>query len=206
MEPSNFKLILWDFDGVIIESNSVREQGFREVLKQYPTEQVEELIDFHNANGGWSRYVKFRYFFEEIRKEPITDEKVNELAGQFSSIMKDLLVNPELLIAETVAFIEEMYNSGKEMHIVSGSDGNELRALCSALKIDQYFKSINGSPTPKNLLVEAVVELNQYPKENIVLIGDSINDYEAAIVNGISFIGFNNESLIQKGVYIKKFS
>ena len=206
MEPSNFKLILWDFDGVIIESNSVREQGFREVLKQYPSEQVEELIDFHNANGGWSRYVKFRYFFEKIRKEPTTDEQVNDLAGKFSSIMKDLLVNPELLITETVAFIEEMYNSGKEMHIVSGSDGNELRGLCSALKIDHFFKSINGSPTPKNLLVKELVELNHYQKKNIVLIGDSINDYEAAKVNGIPFIGFNNELLIQKGMYVKKFS
>ena len=206
MEPSNFKLILWDFDGVIIESNSVREQGFREVLKQYPIEQVEELIDFHNVNGGWSRYVKFRYFFEEIRKEPITDEKVSELAVQFSAIMKVLLVNPELLIAETVAFIEDMYNSGKEMHIVSGSDVNELRGLCSALEIDHYFMSINGSPTPKNILVKEVIEPYQYLKENIVLIGDSINDYEAAKVNGISFFGYNNEMLIQKGAYIEKFS
>lgn len=206
MEPSNFKIILWDFDGVIIESNSVREQGFREVLKQYPSEQVEELIDFHNANGGWSRYVKFRYFFEEIRKERITDKKLNELAIQFSAIMKVLLVNPDLLITETVAFIEDMYYSGKEMHIVSGSDGNELRDLCSALEIDHYFKSINGSPTPKNLLVKEVIESYQHLKENIVLIGDSINDYEAAKVNGISFIGFNNEMLIQKGMYIEKFS
>jgi len=195
MEPSNFKLILWDFDGVIIESNSVREKGFREVLKQYPTEQVEELMDFHNANGGWSRYVKFRYFFEEIRKEPITEEHVNELAGQFSSIMKGLLVNPELLIAEIVTYIADMYNSGKEMHIVSGSDGNELRGLCSALKIDHYFKSINGSPTPKTQLVNDILEASTLKGTDFCLIGDAKNDYDAAKDNGITFFGFNNPQL-----------
>lgn len=195
MALRNFKLILWDFDGVIIESNSVREQGFREVLKTYPTEQVEQLIDFHNANGGWSRYVKFRYFFEEIRNESITDDKVNELAGQFSSIMKDLLVNPELLITETVAFIEDMYNSGKEMHIVSGSDGNELKGLCSALKIDHYFKSINGSPTPKTQLVKNILETSTLKASDFCLIGDAKNDYDAAKDNGIIFFGYNNSQL-----------
>ena len=40
----------------------------------------------------------------------------------------------------------------------------------------------------------------------LLLIGDSINDYEAAKVNGISFFGYNNKMLIQKGAYIEKFS
>jgi len=106
MKPQDFKIILWDFDGVIINSNSVREAGFRDVLSEYPKEQVEKLIDYHNINGGLSRYVKFRYFFEEIRKESITDDIVLALAQKFSVIMKDLLVNPNLLIGPVVEFIK----------------------------------------------------------------------------------------------------
>ena len=107
MKPENFKILLWDFDGVIIESNLVREAGFREVLNSFPKNQVEDLINYHNLNGGLSRYVKFRYFFEQIRKEPITSEEVDDLAYQFSKIMMKLLINPDLLISTVINFLHD---------------------------------------------------------------------------------------------------
>ena len=39
---------------------------------------------------------------------------------------------------------------------MSGSDENELRYLCKELNISDFFKSISGSPTPKNILVERI--------------------------------------------------
>ena len=195
MEPQDFKIILWDFDGVIINSNSVREAGFRDVLSEYPKEQVEKLIDYHNINGGLSRYVKFRYFFEEIRKESITDDMVLVLAQKFSIIMKELLVNPDLLISPVVEFIKEQYNLGKKMHIVSGSDGNELRELCKSLRLDHFFISINGSPTPKTSLVKNIIENGYLSLSEYCLIGDAINDYDASKDNSIKFFGYNNLKL-----------
>ena len=205
MVVSDFKIILWDFDGVIIDSNSVREFGFREVLKEFDSEQVEQLIDFHNANGGWSRYVKFRYFYEEILKRQISESQVQELADSFSSIMVDRLPNPELLIQETVRFIQEMNSQGKEMHIVSGSDGNELRSLCEQLELSKYFLSINGSPTPKSALVKAIIDNSNISASQYCLIGDAMNDYDAAIQNEIQFFGYNNKELMNYGDYINKF-
>ena len=45
---------------------------------------------FHQKNGGLSRYVKFRYFFEEVVGVDITEEEVNSWAMRFSEIMKKL--------------------------------------------------------------------------------------------------------------------
>lgn len=205
MKPSDFEVILWDFDGVIIDSNSVRELGFRQVLKEFDPEKVEQLIDFHNANGGWSRYVKFRYFYEEILKRPISESQVQELANRFSSIMVESLPNPELLVEETVRFIQEMYSKEKQMHIVSGSDGNELRALCEQLELSKYFLSINGSPTPKSALVKEIITCGKISTSNYCLIGDAVNDYDAANENAIQFFGYNNHELIKYGNYLKKF-
>jgi len=205
MRPSDFKVILWDFDGVIIDSNSVREFGFREVLKEFDTEQVEQLIDFHNANGGWSRYVKFRYFYEEILNRPVSETKVKELADRFSSIMIDRLPNPELLIEETILFIQEMHSKGKQMHIVSGSDGNELRSLCEQLKLSKYFLSINGSPTPKPALIREIIDEKRISASEYCLIGDALNDFDAAKQNGIQFFGYNNDELVLYGEYLLGF-
>ena len=205
MRPNDFEVILWDFDGVIIDSNSVREFGFREVLKEFDPEQVEQLIDFHNANGGWSRYVKFRYFYEEILKQPISESNVQELANRFSSIMVESLPNPELLIEETVRFIQEMHSNGKQMHIVSGSDGNELRTLCEQLELSKYFLSINGSPTPKSALVKEIITVGKISTSQYCLIGDAVNDYNAANQNEIQFFGYNNEGLKKYGNYLEEF-
>jgi phosphoglycolate phosphatase-like HAD superfamily hydrolase len=198
------KVFFWDFDGVLLNSNAVRDRGFIEVLKDYPESEVQQLLEFHQRNGGLSRYVKFRYFFEEVRGESISEEQVKEWAQRFSFIMKKLLVNPELLIEESVAFVEK-HHANFPMHIVSGSDGNELRYLCDRLNIARYFVSIHGSPTPKKQLVRDVLNSYQYPKSDCLLIGDSINDYEAAEYNGISFYGYNNPTLKSKN-YINAFN
>ena len=49
-----------------MDSNAVRDRGFKEVLNGYPENEVDALMTFHQDNGGLSRYVKFRYFFEVI--------------------------------------------------------------------------------------------------------------------------------------------
>ena len=197
-------IIIWDFDGVIMDSNAVRNNGFEEVLKEYPKEEVSKLMDFHKRNGGLSRYVKFRYFFEEVRNEKITDEQVLFWANKFSEIMLAQLGDKKLLIQETYQYILEN-NLNKKMHIVSASDQTELRLICKKVGIDKLFKSIHGSPTTKILNVKLLLESEEYESNDVVLIGDSINDYQAAIKNNISFCGYNNLKLKKLGNYISKF-
>lgn len=201
-----FKTILWDFDGVIMDSMPIRDKGFEIVLKGYPKEQVSLLMDYHRNNGGLSRYNKFRYFFEEIRKESITDVEIKVLADEFSVVMLENLLDSNLLIEDSLKFIKDNYSKYK-MHIVSGSDGNELRYICEALGLSKYFISIHGSPTPKKELVKQVMISNSYDNTEICLIGDSYNDLEAAEINSISFYGYNNEKLLNKSTrYIRSFS
>ena len=201
---SKYKVILWDFDGVLMDSMPVRDKGFELVLKQYPEAQLKELMIYHRRNGGLSRYVKFRYFFEQIRKEAITDEKVLALAAEFSVLMRQELTNAQLLINDSMAFVKKSYTHWK-MHIVSGSDGQELNYLCEALGVAQYFQSIHGSPTPKKELVRNLLE--NYNPQDCILIGDAINDYDAAVANGIAFCGYNNTSLRDlPALYINSFN
>lgn len=200
-----FKIILWDFDGVIMDSMSVRDKGFEIVLQKYPQDQVSLLMEYHRSNGGLSRYNKFRYFFEEIRKESITESEIKVLAEEFSVVMLQNLLDSKLLIEDSLKFIKENYLKYK-MHIVSGSDGNELRYICENLGLSKYFISIHGSPTPKKELVAKLLIESTYKKEDTCLIGDSFNDLEAAEVNSIAFYGYNNKELFNKEVqYIYSF-
>lgn len=202
----SYNTILWDFDGVLMDSMSVRDKGFEIVLKEHSKEEVENLMQFHRQNGGLSRYVKFRYFFEKIKGREISEEEVNEYASRFSTVMLDNLVDKTLLIEDSLQFVKQNYKR-YNMHIVSGSDQKELRHICKSLEISKYFISIHGSPTPKKQLVRELLEENKYPEEKTLLIGDSINDYEAAMENNISFYGYNNLQLKKNSSnYIGKFN
>jgi phosphoglycolate phosphatase-like HAD superfamily hydrolase len=191
------KVIFWDFDGVILNSNEVRDKGFETVLRDFPKDEVDQLLSFHRKNGGLSRYVKFRYFFEEIKGEEISEEEINDWAAKFSVIMLNSLKDKSLLIRETNNFIQKNYRNYL-MHIVSGSDQTELRELCKSLEIDHFFKSIYGSPTPKNDLVKMLIDKHNFNPKNGILIGDSINDFEAAKVNDLHFQAFGNKELESK--------
>jgi phosphoglycolate phosphatase-like HAD superfamily hydrolase len=191
---NKMQTLFWDFDGVIMDSNTVRDRGFEEVLKDYPQTEVDALMAFHRENGGLSRYVKFRYFFEDIRRESITEAEVNIWASRFSQIMMQTLIKPDLLIDETLDFIKANTQKYK-MHIVSGSDQTELRQICKSLDIAKYFNSIHGSPTPKNDLVADLLQTHSYDKSTCLLIGDSKNDFEASKINGIQFMGYGNEKI-----------
>lgn len=200
-----YKTILWDFDGVILDSMPVRELGFRTVLKNYPTDQVEELLKFHRANGGWSRFVKLRFFFEKIRREEVSADLIQDLSKEFTEIMKSKLNSKDLLITDSLDYIKSNHLNF-QMHIVSGSEHQELNFLCKELGIDSYFLSIHGSPTSKVELVYNSIRRNSYDQNEVILIGDSRNDWEAASANGIHFAGYNNAEIENLGeFYISRF-
>lgn len=198
------KNILWDFDGVILDSMFLRDYGFRKIFEHYPHEKVEQLIIYHRENGGLSRFHKIKYFYEKILCKNIQEQEIKNYAEKFSQIMKNELIDPANLIVDTIEFIKNNYEKFN-FHIVSGSEHKELNYLCGELKIKKYFIDINGSPTPKDKLVNLLIKNNQYKREETILIGDSINDYEASTLNNISFYGYNNVELKIYENYIDTF-
>ena len=200
------KIILFDFDGVIVDSMKIREHGFKKIFSNFRNDDVEKLLKYHRKNGGISRFKKIRFFYENILKISITDKEINKFANEFSCLMKKLLINPDIIIEETIEYIKKQQEIYK-FHIVSGSEHKELCWLCEKLNISQYFLSILGSPIPKPKLISNIINKWNYKIQECALIGDSINDYDAAKSNGIEFWGYNNPDLMNLPVqYIHSFN
>ena len=179
--------IIFDFDGVLVESNEIRFNGFRKLFKDYPQGEVERLVGYAKANGGVSRYKKIEYFFDAIRREPISDESVNHWAAQFSELVEQDVVEAKS-VAGSLEFLEE-YSNLFDFAIVSGSDQAELRRICEKRKIDHFFKAILGSPTEKKDNIAALLSELNWSHGRSVYVGDSNNDLEAAKSNNLDFVG-----------------
>ena len=78
------RAIVFDFDGVIIESFDIKTQAFRELFKD--SDKVDKIVEYHKQNGGVSRYKKFRYIYREILKQPLDDKTFNDLGERFSTM------------------------------------------------------------------------------------------------------------------------
>ena len=131
---------------------------------------------------------------------------VQQLAESFSAIMRVKMLASEKLNQDALRFIRS--TQGAIAHyLASGSDGNELRYLCKALGIDLLFSGIQGSPASKPQLVADILALKRFAVEETCLIGDAMNDLEAARANRVKFFGYNNPALREHAdLYLNAFS
>ena len=186
--------ILFDFDGVIVDSEDIRVMGFKEIFKNEKQANIDKLIEYHLQNGGISRYEKFKWYYKHILKEPIENDTIDRLGERFKRLMLNNMSNKKILINETLDFIKYISRI-IPIHVVSGSDQAELREICRMLNIDEYFTSITGSPKKKSILIKNLLKKYAYDSSKVIYIGDSLIDLKSSKSNKLTFIGYNNKSL-----------
>ena len=57
------KAILFDFDGVLVESVDIKTKAFAKLFENEGPEIVNKVVEYHLANGGVSRFKKFDYIY-----------------------------------------------------------------------------------------------------------------------------------------------
>ena len=65
LDLAGYKYIVFDCDGVILDSNQIKTDAFTYALSSYKKSEINKLISYHKK--WWSfRYRKFNYFFKNI--------------------------------------------------------------------------------------------------------------------------------------------
>ena len=69
MPLHRYLTLIFDCDGVVLDSNRVKTEAFRAAAMPWGRAAAEALVANHVANGGVSRYEKFASFLEHILPE-----------------------------------------------------------------------------------------------------------------------------------------
>lgn len=188
MKISKYKSIIFDCDGVILNSNKIKTNGFRFVTENYGETISRELVKYHIKNGGISRYAKFDYFINEILKIKSVLEKeklLMEFLNKYSEYTIKELLNSE--IAYGLEVIREK-TKGIKWHIVSGGDQKELNYIFKKKGIQNLFDGgIFGSPDNKDLIIKREKNNKNILTPSLYL-GDSKLDYIVSNSNNLDFI------------------
>lgn len=180
------KTVIFDFDGVLVESVNIKTEAFAKLFESEGAEAVKAIVSYHLAHGGVSRFEKFRYMYREVLKRPLSDVEFNSLCNQFEELVLDGVISaPEVEGASKC--LEELYGKVK-LSIVSGTPQDEIRLITKVRGIEHYFDGIYGAPETKTELVEKVLSKAGAKPEETVFIGDAMTDYNAAVETGIGFI------------------
>lgn len=186
-----YKNFFFDCDGVILDSNNIKTNGFYEACNAFGHDCAMQIVNYHKENGGISRYKKFKYFIKNILEYPFTDELYQKLLYKYSvSVSSQLL---ECKIAEKINFYRDLFDSSN-WYIISGGDQKELRELFKKRSIDKYFNGgIFGSPKNKYQIFEDLFS-HIKDKDSCIYLGDSLYDFEVASFFRIDFRYINEWS------------
>jgi len=185
LDLSVYQTIVFDCDGVILNSNKIKTQAFFDVASIYGIEVAQTLKEYHIQNGGISRYAKFEHLITDILKKPLEKREFQQLLDNFSYEVKQALT-----ICEVTKKLKELRQKTKHANwlIITGGDQAEIREVFAIRGLDNYFDSgIFGSPETKSSILEREIN-NGNISESALFIGDSKYDHQVAKQANLDFL------------------
>jgi|TARA_Y100000310_G_C20638154_1_gene792363 phosphoglycolate phosphatase-like HAD superfamily hydrolase len=184
------KGIIFDFDGVIAESVQVKTDAFATLYAAYGTDIVRKIVKHHEANGGMSRYEKFKIYHELFLNKTITEEENSALANHFSDLTVGKVIAAPY-VRGALEFIKKSYDKYK-LFISTGMPTEEMEKILAGRKIANYFTDVFGSPTKKTVHVSNILNNYNLDPNELIFYGDSKTDLDAAKHANISFVLIKN--------------
>lgn len=179
------KAIIFDLDGVIIESARIKTEAFRTLFSGYP-DKLPQIMAHHEKNAGISRYVKFRYFYEKILGLELTTEKEKWLGEEFSRIVLGKILKAPF-VEGVIKFLKE--NIKRYLFfIASGTPEEELKYILKQRGLETYFRGVYGTPLTKTEITRRILVDNNLAAGEVVFVGDAESDLIAAGETGVTFV------------------
>lgn len=179
--------IIFDCDGVILESVAAKTAAMARLAAPFGPDAVAALIAYHEAHGGVSRFEKFKWFFREQLGREILSKELKDWGSRFS-----LYTAEEINVCAFVPGIVTVLKAWRgrvPLYVASGTPQEELECVLDRRHLGRYFNGIFGSPPDKTALLTRILQLTGLLAQNVVMVGDSQTDLDAANAVQMRFYG-----------------
>lgn len=182
---NGIKAIIFDFDGVILESADIKTVAFLELFNHRPDLQPA-ILQHHIDNLGVSRFDKFAWIYAELLGRPFTADIRAQLGHDFSAlVLEKVLACPFVPGAQEAL---ETLSTMLPLFIASGTPQEELDLIIEKRGLQSHFREAWGSPLKKTEIIEGILARHTLASSEAVMVGDGASDYEAAVKTKLHFI------------------
>lgn len=186
--PSNVKAILFDLDGVLVDSIDAWIKNFNDTRKHFNLKPISKKEFLDKLWGKSIEYDQKHYF----KKQSIKELEAFFLKN-LHNFQKETKLFPE--VRETLEILKkEKY----KLAVVTNTTHKGAVSILKHHKILEYFDEViggdeveNGKPEP-DLLLQACKQLRIRP-HNALMVGDTKSDKEASHHADTTFVGFNTK-------------
>jgi len=180
------KALLFDFDGVLVESVDIKTDAFRELFHRH-TAHIDQIINYHLRNMGTSRFDKFDHIFDKILQRPLNHAEKIRLGRRFADIVfRKVVACPA--VKGALPFLRKYFRQCP-LFVLSATPQKELERILKRRGIAQFFKMIFGFPTSKSSGIRIIKRQYGLRSQDLVFVGDTTADWKAARDQRIPFIG-----------------
>ncbi|MBF0358614.1 MAG: HAD family hydrolase [Magnetococcales bacterium] len=185
MQQNKKLAIVFDCDGVLIESTKIKTQAFAKLFSGYP-DIIPQILAYHEKYVGISRFAKFRYIYKDLLNKPLSAKMEKQLGDEFSqTVLEQVIAAP--LVAGVVEFLEK-YQENTLYFVASGTPQAELDLILEKKKLSRFFLEQYGSPTSKPDAIDSIMSRYNLVSNRVIMVGDGESDQQAADATGIKFI------------------
>ena len=174
--------IIFDFDGVIINSHKVKSKAFYHVFKDYGKNKAQKAMKYHLKNTGVSRFIKFKYILKKIIKININKKILKDLDRRFNNFTEKKI--KKLKPSKSLNDFLKTENKKINFYISSGTPQKQLPSLLKNIKLGKYFKKVYGSPDNKIQHIKKILKdldrkFNNFTEKKIKKLkpSKSLNDF-----------------------------
>jgi beta-phosphoglucomutase family hydrolase len=206
-----YKAVLFDMDGVIIDSEPVRqvlEQALFRELDLNVSEDEHQSYVGTTSEGMWSG----------VKNNHDTPHSLDELIEmEQNRYLKNLEEDDDQqLMPDVREFIRGLYNNDMTLVVASSASVKNIDIVIKKFELEQYFAAKisgeevkKGKPAP-DVFLKAAKRIN-VPPEECVVIEDAANGVEAAKAAGMKCVGINSphrvpQDLSKADLVIEHFS
>ncbi|WP_243544296.1 HAD family hydrolase [Pseudodesulfovibrio tunisiensis] len=185
--------VFFDFDGVILDSVSVKTEAFGDLYAEYGPDVRRAVVEYHLAHGGVSRFEKFRHFHENILGSPMTEELMHDLCSAFNRLTMTKIMAADFIPGARKT-LGELNLRSIPAFVASGTPQAELEQVVSARIGSGVFAEVHGSPRTKPEIVRDVLARHKLNPGECVFVGDAMTDFNAARECRVPFLGVGPDS------------
>jgi phosphoglycolate phosphatase-like HAD superfamily hydrolase len=181
------RTLILDFDGVILESNSIKDEAFREIFAGYP-EHFDAMVQYHERHLSAPRRAKFEHLVRVRLGRPDDEPLVESLTAEFSRRVRERLRTCHA-VPGAMEFLEE-FAGRVPTFLVSVTPEPELLATLGDRNLRRHFTAVYGCPPwTKATAIADLLRGRDGGASGAVLVGDSPSDMRAAQEAGVAFVG-----------------